>query len=285
MSDHKLLEDAARKATPGPWAVEPVKGYCDDFIITLHPDHQAKPWGRVVAEVGLAAGQKKAADGGEQYVNDGAYIALANPTAILALLEELSTLQTTYEATGQRLLKLTPSGSEYFNHKGDGYVVDHNACLIVIEANRHRSLEWAHKCKGLEEELSTLKARLGEVSEALKPFAKYYQPFHRTLPDDTVAFGLERLEILVGELRRASESLSTHEAKPGAPAGFKERDLAEADAYILGVEDAAALFESVNPASDDERLHGIPGAGAMGAVLEYRDKIRELLRPITRPQG
>jgi hypothetical protein len=34
------------------------------------------------------------------------------------------------------------------------------------------------------------------------------------------------------------------------------------------------LHESVSPASDEERLHGSPGAGAMGAVIEYRDAIR-----------
>lgn len=39
-------------------------------------------------------------------------------------------------------------------------------------------------------------------------------------------------------------------------------------------ERCAMLHESVNPASDDERLHHDPGAGAMGAVLEYRDLIR-----------
>lgn len=39
-------------------------------------------------------------------------------------------------------------------------------------------------------------------------------------------------------------------------------------------ERAATLHESVNPASDDERLKNLPGAGAMGAVIEYRDLIR-----------
>lgn len=36
---------------------------------------------------------------------------------------------------------------------------------------------------------------------------------------------------------------------------------------------AAQLHENINPASDQERLWGDPGAGAMGAVLEYRDAI------------
>jgi hypothetical protein len=40
-------------------------------------------------------------------------------------------------------------------------------------------------------------------------------------------------------------------------------------------ERCAQLHEQVNPASDDERLHHVPGAGAMGAVIQYRDLIRE----------
>ncbi len=34
-----------------------------------------------------------------------------------------------------------------------------------------------------------------------------------------------------------------------------------------------SLFESINPSSDAERACRLPGAGAMGAVLEYRDAI------------
>lgn len=41
-------------------------------------------------------------------------------------------------------------------------------------------------------------------------------------------------------------------------------------------ERASREHESVNPASDDERYHGAPGAGAMGAVIEYRDRIRSI---------
>jgi hypothetical protein len=39
-------------------------------------------------------------------------------------------------------------------------------------------------------------------------------------------------------------------------------------------ERCAQLHEQVNPASDDERLAHVPGAGAMGAVIQYRDMIR-----------
>lgn len=40
---------------------------------------------------------------------------------------------------------------------------------------------------------------------------------------------------------------------------------------------AGNLHERVNPASDQERHDGDPGAGAMGAVIEYRDLIRSAL--------
>jgi len=46
------------------------------------------------------------------------------------------------------------------------------------------------------------------------------------------------------------------------------------DEFLAGMRYAASLFESINPASDMERQHGDPGAGAMGAVLEFRDLIR-----------
>lgn len=49
--------------------------------------------------------------------------------------------------------------------------------------------------------------------------------------------------------------------------------------YCQGFKDAteraADLHEQVNSASDAERLGKLPGAGAMGAVIEYRDKIRQ----------
>lgn len=39
---------------------------------------------------------------------------------------------------------------------------------------------------------------------------------------------------------------------------------------------AGDLHESVNTASDQERHNGDPGAGGMGAVIEYRDLIRSV---------
>ncbi len=44
--------------------------------------------------------------------------------------------------------------------------------------------------------------------------------------------------------------------------------------WRLATERAGNLHEQINPASDEERLAGSPGAGAMGSVIEYRDLIR-----------
>lgn len=44
--------------------------------------------------------------------------------------------------------------------------------------------------------------------------------------------------------------------------------------FNAATERAASLHEQVNPASDDERNNSVPGAGGMGAVIQYRDLIR-----------
>lgn len=46
------------------------------------------------------------------------------------------------------------------------------------------------------------------------------------------------------------------------------------EGFKAATERAAGLHEQINPASDMERLDKSPGAGAMGAVIEYRDRIR-----------
>lgn len=48
------------------------------------------------------------------------------------------------------------------------------------------------------------------------------------------------------------------------------------DTRDAALEEAARLHENINAACDHERQHGAPGAGAMGAVIEYRDAIRAL---------
>lgn len=48
------------------------------------------------------------------------------------------------------------------------------------------------------------------------------------------------------------------------------------EGWNLATRRAGDLHEQVNPASDDERLNKVPGAGAMGAVIEYRDTIRKV---------
>jgi hypothetical protein len=47
--------------------------------------------------------------------------------------------------------------------------------------------------------------------------------------------------------------------------------------FRAATERAAGLHEQVDSASDAERLDRLPGAGAMGAVVEYRDKIRQTI--------
>ena len=45
-------------------------------------------------------------------------------------------------------------------------------------------------------------------------------------------------------------------------------------------DEAANLSESIDNASNSERERGLPGCDAMGAVIEYRDKLRALAAAI-----
>lgn len=63
---------------------------------------------------------------------------------------------------------------------------------------------------------------------------------------------------LIGRLETASRNNDSSEARNAA------------------LEEAAQLHEQVNTADDFQRLEKLPGAGAMGAIVEYRDKIRAL---------
>lgn len=44
-------------------------------------------------------------------------------------------------------------------------------------------------------------------------------------------------------------------------------------------ERCARLHEQIDPASDAERIAGSPGSGAVGAIIRYRDAIRQLGDP------
>jgi hypothetical protein len=71
------------------------------------------------------------------------------------------------------------------------------------------------------------------------------------------------------------------EANRVDPADERERTARGAlwSAFVAGfnaaTRRAADLHEQINPASDAERRRRVPGAGAMGAVIEYRDRIRQ----------
>ena len=79
--DTKALRELLAKATPGPWRVNPVKGYTDDQIVTDHPDFQQSPHGNYVGETGLASGHKA-----HRYMADSALI-VAAINALPALLD------------------------------------------------------------------------------------------------------------------------------------------------------------------------------------------------------
>lgn len=57
---------------------------------------------------------------------------------------------------------------------------------------------------------------------------------------------------------------------------------AHAEGFKEGVERAVSLHENVDPACAHEIQRGDPGAGAIGAVVRYREAIRSLL---TEPGG
>ena len=76
------LRKIAEAATPGPWRREPVKGYCDDNVLTDAPNYQTKPNGNYVASTGLAGGHSK-----QNFQNDAAHIAAFDPPTVLALID------------------------------------------------------------------------------------------------------------------------------------------------------------------------------------------------------
>ena len=94
-------------ATPGPWRVEPQKGYTDDYIVTLHPDFAPdsdKPWRHYIGETGHAGGKPT-----QNFSNDAALIAaLRNLAPRLALLESALKVCEAAEKCGDRILDWAP---------------------------------------------------------------------------------------------------------------------------------------------------------------------------------
>ena len=58
---------------------------------------------------------------------------------------------------------------------------------------------------------------------------------------------------------------------------------AERRGYELAREQAEKVAGSVNNSSGYERTHNLPGGDAMGAVIEYRDRIRAMQFPEPQP--
>lgn len=84
-------------------------------------------------------------------------------------------------------------------------------------------------------------------------------------------------------LRRAWDAYLASERGANAMKWAEQKDHVKGSmwhAFISGfqaaTERAGNLHEQVNTASDQERHDDSPGAGAMGAVIEYRDLIRAL---------
>lgn len=84
------FKEIEAKATKGPWEVEPVSGYCVDYILTKHPDFQPTDnynrWKNFVAETTLAAGHPK-----QNFHNDSKFIAISRSAlpALIAVAEKL----------------------------------------------------------------------------------------------------------------------------------------------------------------------------------------------------
>ena len=76
-------------ATAGEWYVNRIQGYCDNQIETRHPDFVArKPWGHVVANVGLCSGDVDQT----KFENDFEFIATAR-TLLPEALDEIERLR------------------------------------------------------------------------------------------------------------------------------------------------------------------------------------------------
>ena len=93
-------------------------------------------------------------------------------------------------------------------------------------------------------------------------------PTEKALPNDHPLMLAWSAHTKTDEFENSKRWAATHEHRDGS---LWALFLA---GYRAGTDRAGNLFESVNPASDDERGTNTPGAGAMGAVIEYRDLIR-----------
>lgn len=85
---------------------------------------------------------------------------------------------------GQRLMALTPGGSEYFNKYGDGYAVDVDACLNFIERTKHVRLADRARIAELEKERDIRSKKYFEATGMLvrfrEAFGDRYEDFEGT---------------------------------------------------------------------------------------------------------
>ena len=94
-----------------------------------------------------------------------------------------------------------------------------------------------------------------------------------TKPTPEQIIAAEWRKSITGSHRPSDRTFAELTTKALADAGY---EINEAGAIENMRERAAQLFERINPASDEERLSGEPGADSAMAILEYRDAIRAL---------
>ena len=180
MSDLDLdaLEKIAKAATPGPWRREPVKGYCDDNVLTDAPNYQTKPNGNYVASTGLAGGHSK-----QNFQNDAAHIAAFDPPTVLALIDLARVEHDRRNRQGTHGPDCHTWGPRHYD------------CLMAHVAT-------------LTADLATARAQLAMAREALEPFAKRSNYLGTTADDVTHWHPAVGSPVSAGDLHRAREALS-----------------------------------------------------------------------------
>lgn len=204
------LERLAKAATPGPWQRSGVRQTITENCIMVGSDAfliVAIPWGKHPKDHAGAFA-------------DAAYIAAANPSAVLRLIAQArapsgvptreAELEQERAALTKALTGLTCGGSEFFIRKGDRYTADINAC---VEWVRRRDRD-AFDC--------SVKA-IRERNEAVAALKLPSPPVEGTLPvaPDRVLREIERVAEVVSEgdgfWRSCSGCYETNEGYPTAP--------------------------------------------------------------------